>query len=389
MIWIWRYLLGYLTIQIKGENSEHFINLASANSITIWNLYWQNGAIIANVALKNFLNIYKIRHQKKCKIKIINKHGLIFKTSKYNKRFGAILGSILFIAILYFLTNFVWIININGNKNVSKKEIIQNCSKIGIKEGISKNKINSKYAAQRLQLNNNKIAWCSFNVEGCVLNINITEAKSSDKEERETPCNLKASTDGKITKIDVSSGNANVKVGDIVSKGDLLVSGINQNASSLVFVHSNGEIIAETKREFSSDGNFIQSIIEPTGEVYKRRTVEFFGKKIPLYFNNVKEDHIYKNKLKTLELFGNKIPIKISTEYYYFTKEKEVKYNEDTLEKMLYKDIENQIKKFDFLSIEETNRETIKTEKGILLKITYICKENIAVENKILFDNVN
>ena len=56
---------------------------------------------------------------------------------------------------------------------------------------------------------------------------------------------------------------------------------------------------------------------------------------------------------------------------------------------MLYKDIEKQVKKFDFISITEAKKETIKTEKGILLKITYICKENIAVPEEILFDNVN
>ena len=168
MIWIWRYLFGYLTIQIKGEFCEQFINLATANGITIWNLYWQNGAIIANVSIKNFLNIYKIRQKKKCKIKILNKHGLIFKTGKYNKRFGALLGGVLFFALLYFLTNFVWIININGNKTISKDEIIKASNKIGIYEGVSKSKINSKYDAQRLQLNNKKIAWCSFNLEGCV-----------------------------------------------------------------------------------------------------------------------------------------------------------------------------------------------------------------------------
>lgn len=389
MIWIWRYLFGYLTIQIKGEFCEQFINLASANGITIWNLYWQNGAIIANVSIKNFLNIYKIRQKKKCKIKILNKHGLIFKTGKYNKRFGALLGGVLFFALLYFLTNFVWIININGNKAISKDEIIKASNKIGIYEGVSKSKINSKYDAQRLQLNNNKIAWCSFNLEGCVLNINITETKTTDKEERETPCNLKALIDGKITKIDVSSGSVSIKVGDTVSKGDLLVSGINQNSSSLVFVHSNGEIIAETKREFSAEGNYIQSITKQTGDVYKRRTIEFFGKKIPLYFNNITQNHVYKNKVKIFELFGNKIPIKTSTEYYFFTKEKEVKYDQATLENMLYKDIEKQVKKFDFISITEAKKETIKTEKGILLKITYICKENIAVPEEILFDNVN
>ena len=51
---------------------------------------------------------------------------------------------------------------------------------------------------------------------------------------------------------------------------------------------------------------------------------------------------------------------------------------------MLYKDIQKQVKNFDFISCKEDNKEFIYTDKGILLKITYICEENIALQDKIL-----
>ena len=47
------------------------------------------------------------------------------------------------------------------------------------------------------QLTQDGISWCSFNVEGCVLNINLTETIKTDKETRENPCNIKAVVDGK------------------------------------------------------------------------------------------------------------------------------------------------------------------------------------------------
>ena len=56
----------------------------------------------------------------------------------------------------------------------------------------------------------------------------------------------------------------------------------------------------------------------------------------------------------------------------------------DELEKMLYEDIQKQVKNFDFISCKEDNKEFIYTDKGILLKITYICEENIALQDKIL-----
>jgi len=56
---------------------------------------------------------------------------------------------------------------------------------------------------------------------------------------------------------------------------------------------------------------------------------------------------------------------------------------------MLYTDIKKQVKGFEFLNATEGEKEFTYTDKGILLKITYICEENIAVQDKILLDTEN
>ena len=389
MIWIWRYILGFLVVKISGENSEKFINLVAANGINIWNLYWKSGSIYGNVSINNFLKLFSIRHQAKCKISIIKRYGLTNKTKKYKKRLGLFLGAIIFVSTLYFLTNFIWVINVNGNTAITTQSIKANCSKLGIEEGVFKSKISSKYDAQRLQLTQNEVSWCSFNIEGCVLNINITESKRTDRETRKNPCNLKATIDGRITKIDVTNGEVKIKVGDVVSKGDLLVSGVTQNASSTVFVHSSGEIIAETKREFSAQGNFEQMQRLETNNEYNRKTIEFFGVKIPLYLGNIKKPSNYEFAVKNFKLFGNKIPIKIASEKYILTEEKTINYTSAELENILLKKIENQVEKFNFLTAEKVSEEVITTDKGILLKVTYNCTENIAKSEEILLSKVN
>lgn len=382
LILFWRYFFGFLKIEIEGENSAQFINCASTYGVRFWNLYWKNGAIYCNVFSKNFIKLFNIRHKKHCKIKIVKKYGLFNKIKKHKNRAGLYLGLVLFFAIICFLNNFIWIINIEGNSNISSAKISESCTEIGIKEGVLKSKINSKYDAQRLQLIEDEIAWCSFNVEGCILNVNLTETQQ--KEKRETPCNIKAKIDGKIKKIDVTSGVVSVNVGDVVSKGELLVSGIDKNSKSTVFLHSNGKIIAETKREFSAYANYCQTLSKETGESLDRYTINFFEIKLPLFLGNVKKDNIYTLNVTEIKLFGNKIPIKIAKEEYRFTKKINVKYTEKELEKILLKQINEQVEKFDFITIEECKKDVVKSDRGILLKITYNCTENIAVKDKIL-----
>lgn len=389
MLWLWRYLLGYLAIRISGENCEQILNRASANGISIWNLHYKAGNICGNISIRNFFKLYDIKKGIRCKISIIKKYGLIFRLKKHKNRTGLIVGAATFLLILLFLSNFVWIIKIEGNHKLSTKEIISSCKKIGIYEGILKKKVNSKYDAQRLQLTQEGIAWCSFNLEGSVLTVNISEATDSDKQERYTHSNLKANIAGKIKKIDVTSGDVLVKVGDTVSKGDLLVSGVVQNMSSTLFVHSDGEIIAETTRVFSAEGEYVQMYNAEIGKDIKRYTIGFFGINIPLYLGNIKQQNNYTKEIKNLKLFDNPIPIKIACEEYKLTEESTIIYDKKTLEEMLYNDIKKQVESFNFLSAVEGEREIIYTERGILLKIPYTCEENIAFQSEILVNTIN
>lgn len=389
MIWFWRFVFGYVTIKIYGENAEQILNRAAANGISIWNLRYKNRCIYGNISAENFKKLRIVKRGIKCKISIIKKSGCVFKIKKYNKRMGFVIGIAISFAILFFLSNFVWIINVEGNGNIPTSEIISSCRKIGIYEGMRKSKINNKYDSQRFQLSQEGIAWCSLNLEGSVLTVNISESAVSDKENRQIPSNLKSDFDGIIKKIDITAGNATVKVGDIVSKGDLLVSGVVENHSSTLFVHSEGIIIAETKRTFSSEHRFTETEEVKTGKSINRYTLEFFGVKIPLYLGNIKCRHTYSSTVENLTLFKKKIPIKIAREKYLILKEQTVTYENSTLEKMLYADIENQVKSYDFINATEVEKEFRYTDNGILLNVVYNCEENIAIQDKILLNTEN
>lgn len=389
LINIFRLIFGFVTIKIIGNNSEQILNKASKSGVEIWNLKYKNQSIIGNIGVKNFIKLRKLRRGTKCKIKILKKHGIIFKIKKHKKRTGILIGLIFFGLILYILSNYIWVINIEGNENLNTNEIISSCKKIGIYEGIKKNKINSKYDAQRLQLTQKGIAWCSMNIEGCVLTVNLSESEISDKDERQTPSNIKASIEGKIKKIDATSGDVVVKVGDTVSKGDLLVSGIIQNMSSTLFVHSDAKIIAETKRIFSAKGDYIQDITYETGKIKNRNTINFFGLKIPFYLGNIKKENINSFKNIDIKMFNKKLPIKITKQEYVFTETEKITFDKNKLEELLYQDIKKQVDGFNFISVKEENRDIVYTESGILMKIEYICEENIAQKDIILLNSKN
>lgn len=388
MLWFFRIIGGYLTIKIYGDNSELLLNLAARNGITLWNLRCKSDCITGNISLDNFKLLRKIIRKKRIKIHILSKHGIPFFTYRYKKRAGFIAGIALYFAVIVFLSGYIWNIKITGNTATSDSEIMSVCKELGIKEGCKKKDIDTEDLPLKLLLKTENLSWCSMNIEGCLLTVNVSQTKNMTDTDK-TPSNLKAACDGKITKIDVQSGNVLVKVGDTVKKGDLLVSGINENMSSTVFVKSKGEIYADTEREISYTDRFNKSIKIPTGKYNTDTVFSFFTVKIPLFIGDEKNDYKSEFELNNLKLFGEKLPIKLYKRRYIITKNRKITQSE---KEIIFK-LENKIREYaDNLSVKSysfAEKTVVSDSEKVTVKQKINCVENIAKEESIILNSSN
>lgn len=385
---LFRLLKGYLIIKITGENIELLLNSAAKNGIKIWNLFCKRQNITGCISIWDFKKLKHIKRYK-TKIKIIKKYGLPFWLYKYKKRSGILVGIVIFLIIIKMLSMYIWNINVVGCKNIKTKEILSSCEELSIKQGINKSKIEPHIDAQRLLLLRNDIAWASLNIEGCVLTVNITEIEEGKKDENQYPCNLKASYDGIIRKIDVTSGNTIVKVGDVVNTGDVLVSGILERNTSTVFVPSCGKILANTQRAITKEAKFKTKEMFPNGIVKNRKMISFFNLNIPLYLGNIKKDNILTVTENTLKLFKKQIPIKLYSSKHKFTKETQIIKSKDELVEILSKEIDDEIKKMELEEYTQTDISIFENENGIKVTKYFDCIENIAYQDKIIVNTVN
>lgn len=216
------------------------------------------------------------------------------------------MGAAVFFAFLTFMSGFVWSVEVAGSSAVPERDIIAECKELGIYAGIRKGDISPASAKLQLLLKDNRLSWCAFNIEGCYLTVDVTEAKKKE-EDNSVPTNLKAAADGIIKKIDVTAGNCIVKVGDTVAAGDILVSGIEERAEGTRFVHSIGSVTAATEREITVTANYRQKIKIKTGRKKTKRVLSFFTLKIPLYLGSEKGMYNAQTNVKTLKLFGKKV----------------------------------------------------------------------------------
>ncbi|MBR4761800.1 MAG: sporulation protein YqfD, partial [Clostridia bacterium] len=308
-----RYLRGYLDVCFTGVRSEQILTKLNKERITVWGLKYRNGTIFCKMAAKDFRRIRAVRKGTGVKVSIKARRGLPFFIRKYRHRAGFIAGAVIFFMILKFLSCFVWIINVNGNLNVSSASITGTLKEIGIYETMPTENIDAKNNAQSLLLLRDDLAWASINLEGCVINVNVSEIKKRIDDENALPCNLIAESDGIIRKINAVSGNVVVKVGDCVHKGDILVSGIIESLSSTVFTESNGEVIAQVEKTYFQTAGFTRKIKTATGKIENRRVFEILGVRIPLYLQGKDEKADISYKREQLRILGRRIPITVFT----------------------------------------------------------------------------
>lgn len=273
---------GIIKIEIQLFFPEKFINLLWKNNIEVENIKKINiTTIYMDVKLKDFYKIEGLAKKTDARIKVVSRKGFSFILLRLMKQSTLIGGSIIFILILYYLSTYIWGIDIVTDKYLSPYEIRHYLDASGIKPGTPKKNINVYKIEENLNMNNNDVMWSKVRIEGSKLKVNIVERFTPPQIISDSsPCNIVASMDGQIETIYTKAGTAAVKPGDMVKRGQVLVNGIQGKEGSTYAVHASGEIIAKTFYEDIREIPIQGSKVERTGKKVENKYFYLFGKKI-------------------------------------------------------------------------------------------------------------
>lgn len=387
---LFRYILGYVCIRIDGTFPERFLNVCAANRIKLWDYDKKGKYIYAKVLNRDYFKLRELRRRCEVRIKIVSKYGFKIKTKPYKKRYGLIFGTVLYALIMVFLSNFIWNIEIKGNKNITNETILENCKSIGIYEGAFKGKIDTEDARLKLIMHNGDISWASFIIEGSHLTVNISETLKADKSDT-SPSNLVATTDGVIERIEIKRGMPTVKVNQAVLKGELLATGAMQYTDGTThFVNSSGKVIAKTKRRHTVKINCVVSQKVYSGKKEIRKLLKLFGISIPLNYTPVPKPTDKITEEIKIMCDTSYVPIYITKTTFMPYKNEKVKLNKKEMvaraEKELKQYEQNEMSQCEIISYED---DITKTEKELVVTRHYVCRENIAKIEKIKINTVN
>jgi similar to stage IV sporulation protein len=279
-----KYKSGIITIEAQSLIPEKFINLLWKNDINIRNITKKDITTVnIDVSLKDYAKIKNMAKRTKTKVKIVRRKGFAFFLIKIKRRSALVVGIILFIGIIYYLSTFIWNVDIIVDHNLTPYEIRQQLKSHGIKPGISKKNINVYEIEENLMKNNDNIMWVKARIEGAKLKISAVERQSPPNiVSDDKPSNLVAKKDGEVIRVYTKAGTAVVKKGDMVRKGQVIVKGQQGNEDSTYDVHAIGSVICRTFYEEIKDIKIDTLKRERTGKKIQNIYIKINGKNLYL-----------------------------------------------------------------------------------------------------------
>lgn len=245
-----KWLYGYLYVRIKGNSPERFINLCSARKIQIWNIKKTEKGYEFNISIDDFKRLPSIAKKTKTRPYIINRMGFPFLIKQIKPRKGLWTGGILFFVLLYVLSSYIWDIQISGQYTYTKEALIKYLRTIDVYSGMAKRNLSCPEVETAIREKYTDIGWVSAELRGTKLLIKIQETNMPSLYETDsTPRHLVASRSGVVDSIMTRTGTPLVKKGDVVEKGDILISGI------VEIYGDSGEILK--KEPVAADGDVV------------------------------------------------------------------------------------------------------------------------------------
>jgi similar to stage IV sporulation protein len=369
-----KYKKGIITMEIGSLMPEKFINLLWRNGIVVKNIKRINiTTAVLEVKLSDYSEISKAAKRTDTRIKIIGRSGLPFFIMKLKNRSALLIGVVLFGSIIYYLSTFVWNIDINTERYISPYELRNQIKGFGVIPGLRKKNIDIYELENKLTKNNDEIMWVKIRIEGVKLVVNVIERQSPPIIDIDSePGDLIASKDGEVVRVFTSEGTAIVINGDMVEKGDVLVKGEQGKEGSVYPVHAQGSVIAKTFYEVKKEVplNIVSRV--KTGNIISNLYINLANKKV--YLKNSLIPYASYDKIENNDKF-------IKSEIYYEVEEKNIPVDSikviDEMYSNILRDLDRSVQVKDKIS------EVKKEKNKCIIRVVVVAEENIGVEQKL------
>lgn len=380
-----RFILGYVEFKAQGSFPERFLNLCELNKIILWDLRRENSAIAAKTDCSSYKKIRPVAKKARMKVGITRRFGAPFFLRRHSRRIGILIGVCCCALILAVLSTRIWSVDVAGNSRVPRDEIIGAFEELGVKRGAKRSGINVKSteiaALQRLP----ELVWLNVNLEGSAARIEVREReKIAPENNSDAPADIVAARDGQIVVLRPFNGAQIQKVGNAAVKGELLISGVEENKDLTVsFLRASGYVVARTERNLSA---FQSKKIAAEVPVEEKKTLRLNFLVFSVPFGSAGEKAYLEER--GVRVNGVELPISATRSRETVCEKRNIDIGDENARLLAsLKFFEKCCAEFRRLKLEKWEISAENSEKGAGLEGKFVCLENIGEERPIQIEN--
>lgn len=335
---LWSFLNGYVTLAVKGKNLEKLINMAVSRGLYLWDVKWVDpDTARVKLRLNGIKALRHIARVTRCRFRIVGKKGLPFKVARLKKSKTLLAGAVISALLVYIMSSFIWFVEVRGNKSIPAELVVKTAEDAGLAMGTLKAGLNKDDIEKYIRNEIPGISWVGIKITGTKAVIEIAE-KIIVPPVDTSPADVVAEKAGLIQDLLVLSGKPVVNEGQMVRKGDILITGLitpepkpeeklgGENREDpvppgpVMLVRAQGIVRAKVWYDGYGECSLVDQGTRRTGRQTQLFSIRAFGKELILKGPKRPPygDFVTSTNVKTLPEWRNiHIPVEVVTTNYY------------------------------------------------------------------------
>ncbi len=285
------FFAGVCRFSADASDAERLLNLLLRTKFVYRDFSVTEGRSVLYCSERTAVRLAALCSQAGIETEWTRVYGLPTLRGELRRRWGLIVGAAAAAALLILGESVIWDVRVTGCDRVltvtEAEAIFAEC---GVHPGVFRRSLKTDRIAAEAVIRSDKLAWAAVNIRGTTAVIEVREQLEPTNSEYPPPDdgfdgeNLIASCDGLVKELEVISGKPVVGRGQLVKKGELLVSGvIDSTRIGFRVTRARGEVRAETTHFIEVSVPYEYEKKTPDGRQFLEIWLIFFSKEIKLF----------------------------------------------------------------------------------------------------------
>lgn len=181
MIYLFRWLFGYVEFSFSGGFKEDFLTECFADGIEIRDIISNDDGFTGRCNIRAYKKLHRYAFKHGGRVKVTKRKGLPFIIPPIKNRVGFFVGMLAFVTIISFLSCFIWNVEIVGNDKISEISISSYLENHNVKPGTMWSSVDRDDICWDIMSEFDDISWAHINKIGTTARVEINETRTAQK----------------------------------------------------------------------------------------------------------------------------------------------------------------------------------------------------------------